>query len=77
MPPPPPHARASAKKFRKVNLTISPKGIIITDTETQEVIENVSIYSSHARTAPNPPHPTSPAPPNPHPPAAPKRPPPP
>ncbi|NP_001139883.1 Low density lipoprotein receptor adapter protein 1 [Salmo salar] len=38
-------ARASAKKFRKVTLTISPKGIIITDTETQDLIENVSIYS--------------------------------
>uniref|UniRef100_A0A8K9WNT7 Si:dkey-71h2.2 n=1 Tax=Oncorhynchus mykiss TaxID=8022 RepID=A0A8K9WNT7_ONCMY len=37
-------ARASAKKFRKVTLTISPKGIIITDTETQDLIENVSIY---------------------------------
>uniref|UniRef100_A0A8C7DNH5 Si:dkey-71h2.2 n=1 Tax=Oncorhynchus kisutch TaxID=8019 RepID=A0A8C7DNH5_ONCKI len=33
-------ARASAKKFRKVTLTISPKGIIITDTETQDLIEN-------------------------------------
>eukprot|EP00063_Salmo_salar_P086860 XP_014061695.1 PREDICTED: low density lipoprotein receptor adapter protein 1-like [Salmo salar] len=38
-------ARASAKKFRKVTLTISPKGIIITDTETLDLIENVSIYS--------------------------------
>uniref|UniRef100_A0A8C8FUU6 PID domain-containing protein n=1 Tax=Oncorhynchus tshawytscha TaxID=74940 RepID=A0A8C8FUU6_ONCTS len=37
-------ARASAKKFRKVTLTISPKGIIITDTETLDLIENVSIY---------------------------------
>ncbi|KAJ8008680.1 hypothetical protein DPEC_G00080930 [Dallia pectoralis] len=37
-------ARASAKKFQKVTLTISPKGIIITDTETQEMVENVSIY---------------------------------
>uniref|UniRef100_A0A8C8FZ04 PID domain-containing protein n=1 Tax=Oncorhynchus tshawytscha TaxID=74940 RepID=A0A8C8FZ04_ONCTS len=39
-------ARASAKKFRKVTLTISPKGIIITDTETLDLIENVSIYRS-------------------------------
>lgn len=37
-------ARASAKKFRKVTLTISPKGIIITDTETADLVENVSIY---------------------------------
>ncbi|XP_007552995.1 low density lipoprotein receptor adapter protein 1-B isoform X1 [Poecilia formosa] len=37
-------ARASAKKFRKVTLTVSPKGIIITDTETADQIENVSIY---------------------------------
>ncbi|XP_072298121.1 low density lipoprotein receptor adapter protein 1 isoform X1 [Eucyclogobius newberryi] len=37
-------ARASAKKFRKVTLTVSPKGIVITDTETSDLIENVSIY---------------------------------
>ncbi|XP_045916872.1 low density lipoprotein receptor adapter protein 1 isoform X2 [Micropterus dolomieu] len=37
-------ARARAKKFRKVTLTVSPKGIIITDTETTDLIENVSIY---------------------------------
>ncbi|XP_034062811.1 low density lipoprotein receptor adapter protein 1 isoform X3 [Gymnodraco acuticeps] len=37
-------ARASAKKFQKVTLTISPKGIIMTDTETTDLIENVSIY---------------------------------
>ncbi|KAK1795924.1 hypothetical protein P4O66_009029, partial [Electrophorus voltai] len=37
-------ARASAKKFRKVTLTVSPKGIIITDTETSDLIEDVSIY---------------------------------
>ncbi|XP_074541006.1 low density lipoprotein receptor adapter protein 1 isoform X1 [Halichoeres trimaculatus] len=37
-------ARASAKKFRKVTLTVSPKGIIITDSETTDLIENVSIY---------------------------------
>ncbi|MEQ2250598.1 hypothetical protein ILYODFUR_002585, partial [Ilyodon furcidens] len=37
-------ARASAKKFRKVTLTVSPKGIIITDTETADLIEDVSIY---------------------------------
>uniref|UniRef100_A0A8C5EC99 Si:dkey-71h2.2 n=1 Tax=Gouania willdenowi TaxID=441366 RepID=A0A8C5EC99_GOUWI len=38
-------ARASTKKFRKVTLTVSPKGIIITDTETTDLIEDVSIYS--------------------------------
>ncbi|CAL1586357.1 unnamed protein product [Knipowitschia caucasica] len=37
-------ARASAKKFRKVTLTVSPKGIVITDTDTADLIENVSIY---------------------------------
>ncbi|XP_017311035.1 low density lipoprotein receptor adapter protein 1-B isoform X2 [Ictalurus punctatus] len=37
-------ARSSAKKFRKVTLTVSPKGIIITDTESSDLIENVSIY---------------------------------
>ncbi|XP_030627738.1 low density lipoprotein receptor adapter protein 1 isoform X2 [Chanos chanos] len=37
-------ARASAKKFRKVTLTVTPKGIVITDTETNDLIENVSIY---------------------------------
>ncbi|TNN82597.1 Low density lipoprotein receptor adapter protein 1 [Liparis tanakae] len=33
-------ARAGAKKFRKVTLTVSPKGIIMTDTETTDLIEN-------------------------------------
>ncbi|XP_063078720.1 low density lipoprotein receptor adapter protein 1 [Engraulis encrasicolus] len=37
-------ARASTKKFRKVTLTVSPKGIVISDTETGELVENVSIY---------------------------------
>jgi len=37
-------ARASAKKFRKVTLTVSPKGIIMSDTETNDLIEDVSIY---------------------------------
>ncbi|XP_072538820.1 low density lipoprotein receptor adapter protein 1 isoform X1 [Salminus brasiliensis] len=37
-------ARATAKKFRKVTLNVSPKGIIITDTETSDLIEDVSIY---------------------------------
>ncbi|XP_011610337.1 low density lipoprotein receptor adapter protein 1 isoform X1 [Takifugu rubripes] len=37
-------ARAGAKKFRKVTLTVSPKGIIITDAETADLIEDVSVY---------------------------------
>ncbi|XP_026089239.1 low density lipoprotein receptor adapter protein 1 isoform X1 [Carassius auratus] len=37
-------ARPSTKKFRKVTLTVSPKGIIISDTETNDLIEDVSIY---------------------------------
>ncbi|XP_076873042.1 low density lipoprotein receptor adapter protein 1 isoform X2 [Brachyhypopomus gauderio] len=37
-------ARAGAKKFRKVTLTVSPKGIIVTDMETSDLIEDVSIY---------------------------------
>ncbi|XP_033873373.2 low density lipoprotein receptor adapter protein 1-like isoform X2 [Acipenser ruthenus] len=37
-------ARASAKKFQKVTLKVSPRGIILTDTETNELIDNVSIY---------------------------------
>ncbi|XP_019751766.1 low density lipoprotein receptor adapter protein 1 isoform X2 [Hippocampus comes] len=37
-------ARAGAKKFRKVTLTVSPKGIVITDTDTADLVENVSIY---------------------------------
>ncbi|XP_030201955.1 low density lipoprotein receptor adapter protein 1 isoform X1 [Gadus morhua] len=37
-------ARASAKKFRKVTLTVSPKGIVLTDTDTTDLIEDVSIY---------------------------------
>lgn len=37
-------ARAGAKKFRKVTLTVSPKGIVITDMETADLVENVSIY---------------------------------
>nr|XP_014349168.1 PREDICTED: low density lipoprotein receptor adapter protein 1-like isoform X3 [Latimeria chalumnae] len=37
-------ARVSAKKFQKVTLTVSPKGILINDSETNELVENVSIY---------------------------------
>ncbi|XP_077408408.1 low density lipoprotein receptor adapter protein 1 isoform X2 [Vanacampus margaritifer] len=37
-------ARAGTKKFRKVTLTVSPKGIVISDTDTADLVENVSIY---------------------------------
>ncbi|XP_062858577.1 low density lipoprotein receptor adapter protein 1 [Trichomycterus rosablanca] len=37
-------ARASAKKFQKVTLTVCSKGITITDADTNNLIENVSIY---------------------------------
>lgn len=40
-----PQARA-AKKFRKVTLTVSPNGIAIRDTETADLIEDVSVYRS-------------------------------
>ncbi|KAA0708742.1 Low density lipoprotein receptor adapter protein 1 [Triplophysa tibetana] len=43
------HASANAKKFRKVTLTVSPKGIIISDTDTNDLIEDVSIYSGMQR----------------------------
>ncbi|XP_072913291.1 low density lipoprotein receptor adapter protein 1-like isoform X3 [Hemitrygon akajei] len=37
-------AKASGKKFLKVTLTVSPRGIMLEDTITNELIENVSIY---------------------------------
>ncbi|XP_048387368.1 low density lipoprotein receptor adapter protein 1-B-like isoform X3 [Stegostoma tigrinum] len=37
-------AKASGKKFLKVTLTVSPQGIMLQDTITNELIENVSIY---------------------------------
>nr|XP_033791622.1 low density lipoprotein receptor adapter protein 1-B-like isoform X2 [Geotrypetes seraphini]XP_033791623.1 low density lipoprotein receptor adapter protein 1-B-like isoform X2 [Geotrypetes seraphini] len=37
-------ARAEAKKFQKVTLTVSPRGILLQDSETNEMIENISIY---------------------------------
>ncbi|XP_067406644.1 low density lipoprotein receptor adapter protein 1-A-like isoform X2 [Emydura macquarii macquarii] len=37
-------ARVGAKKFQKVILTVSPKGISLQDAETKEMIECVSIY---------------------------------
>lgn len=33
-----------AQKLRKVILTVSPRGISLQDAETQETIENISIY---------------------------------
>ncbi|XP_065258321.1 low density lipoprotein receptor adapter protein 1-A-like [Emys orbicularis] len=37
-------ARVGAKKFQKVILTVSPRGISLQDAETKEMIECVSIY---------------------------------
>ncbi|GCC34694.1 low density lipoprotein receptor adapter protein 1-like isoform X2 [Chiloscyllium punctatum] len=37
-------AKASGKKFLKVTLIVSPRGIMLQDTITNELIENVSIY---------------------------------
>ncbi|XP_059810535.1 low density lipoprotein receptor adapter protein 1b [Hypanus sabinus] len=37
-------AKASGKKFQKVVLTVSPRGIILHDGTSNELIENVSIY---------------------------------
>ncbi|XP_078255589.1 low density lipoprotein receptor adapter protein 1-like isoform X3 [Rhinoraja longicauda] len=37
-------AKASGKKFLKVTLTVSPRGIMLEDMITNELIENVSIY---------------------------------
>ncbi|XP_029452222.1 low density lipoprotein receptor adapter protein 1-B-like isoform X2 [Rhinatrema bivittatum] len=37
-------ARVSTKKFQKVTLTVSPRGILLQDSDTNELIENVSIY---------------------------------
>ncbi|XP_012578254.1 PREDICTED: low density lipoprotein receptor adapter protein 1 [Condylura cristata] len=37
-------AKASGKKLQKVTLKVSPRGIILTDSITSQLIENVSIY---------------------------------
>ncbi|XP_036205651.1 low density lipoprotein receptor adapter protein 1 isoform X2 [Myotis myotis] len=37
-------AKASGKKLQKVTLKVSPRGIILTDGITNQLIENVSIY---------------------------------
>lgn len=46
--PPPfffsPKAKASGRKLRKVTLKVSPRGIILSDSITNEPIENISIY---------------------------------
>lgn len=47
-----PKAKASGKKLQKVTLKVSPRGIILTDNITNQLIENVSIY----RYAQHPPH---------------------
>uniref|UniRef100_A0AC11D0R1 Low density lipoprotein receptor adaptor protein 1 n=1 Tax=Ovis aries TaxID=9940 RepID=A0AC11D0R1_SHEEP len=39
-----PKAKASGKKLQKVTLKVSPRGIILTDNVTNQLIENVSIY---------------------------------
>nr|XP_060610813.1 low density lipoprotein receptor adapter protein 1-like isoform X3 [Anolis sagrei ordinatus] len=36
--------RVGPKKFRKVLLTVSPRGLSLQDAETQEAIESISIY---------------------------------
>uniref|UniRef100_UPI00358F2074 low density lipoprotein receptor adapter protein 1-B-like n=2 Tax=Myxine glutinosa TaxID=7769 RepID=UPI00358F2074 len=37
-------AKGSSKKLRKVMLTVSPKGILLQDLETHELIESISIF---------------------------------
>ncbi|XP_074676580.1 low density lipoprotein receptor adapter protein 1-like isoform X1 [Strix aluco] len=37
-------ARVGARKFQKVILTVSPRGISLQDADTQEMVENISIY---------------------------------
>ncbi|KFV75121.1 Low density lipoprotein receptor adapter protein 1, partial [Dryobates pubescens] len=37
-------AKASGKKLQKVTLKVSPRGIVLNDSRTKELIENVSIY---------------------------------
>lgn len=39
-----PKAKASGKKLQKVTLKVSPRGIVLTDAVTSQLIENVSIY---------------------------------
>ncbi|XP_023578273.1 low density lipoprotein receptor adapter protein 1 isoform X3 [Octodon degus] len=42
-------AKASGKKLQKVTLKVSPRGIILTDHLTNQLIENVSIYRKVAQ----------------------------
>ncbi|NXN90668.1 ARH protein, partial [Bombycilla garrulus] len=37
-------AKASGKKLQKVTLKVSPRGIVLNDSRTNELIENISIY---------------------------------
>uniref|UniRef100_A0A3Q0T981 Low density lipoprotein receptor adaptor protein 1b n=1 Tax=Amphilophus citrinellus TaxID=61819 RepID=A0A3Q0T981_AMPCI len=37
-------AKASGKKLQKVSLTVSPRGIILYDSASNQLIENISIY---------------------------------
>ncbi|XP_074392371.1 low density lipoprotein receptor adapter protein 1 isoform X2 [Zonotrichia albicollis] len=37
-------ARVGARKFQKVILTVSPRGISLQDADTKEMVENISIY---------------------------------
>ncbi|XP_032936505.1 low density lipoprotein receptor adapter protein 1 [Catharus ustulatus] len=37
-------AKASGKKLQKVTLKVSPRGIVLRDSSTNELIENISIY---------------------------------
>ncbi|XP_071892826.1 low density lipoprotein receptor adapter protein 1 isoform X4 [Anas platyrhynchos] len=41
-----PHCQAQvgARKFQKVILTVSPRGISLQDADTKEIVENISIY---------------------------------
>ncbi|XP_032040538.1 low density lipoprotein receptor adapter protein 1-like isoform X1 [Aythya fuligula] len=37
-------AQVGARKFQKVILTVSPRGISLQDADTKEIVENISIY---------------------------------
>lgn len=37
-------AKASGKKLQKVTLKVSPRGIILYDSASNQLIENISIY---------------------------------
>lgn len=46
-------AKASGKKLQKVTLTVSPRGIILYDSASNQLIENISIYRSVLRFPPS------------------------